>query len=80
MAVTQEEIDAQTAVVAGLEQMLADGVRQVTIGDQTLTYNTTDSLLKARDDAQAKLNGMKASFSGQRRGTVTYFQFAGRGY
>lgn len=55
---TPEEITAQRARVAGLEQMLADGVRQVTIGDQTITYNTTDSLIRARDDANEKLTKM----------------------
>ena len=36
MAVTQSMID-------GLNQMIADGVRQATIDGQTVTYNTADS-------------------------------------
>jgi hypothetical protein len=67
MAVTQEQIDAQKLRVDGLNQMIADGVRQVTLGDQTITYNTTDSLIRARDDAQEILTAMEASLAGTAR-------------
>jgi hypothetical protein len=73
MAVTQAQID-------GLNQALADGVRQVTIGDQTTTYNTTDSLIHARDDLQRQFNAEQARAAGKPRGTRTRLYFAGRGY
>lgn len=82
---TPEEIAAQRTRVAGLEQMLADGVRQVTIGDQTITYNTTDSLIRARDDAKTTLARMlhaNAVAEGTAPSTArqTQMVYAGRGY
>lgn len=80
MAVTQEEIDAQKLRVAGLNQMIADGVRQVTLGDQTITYNTTDSLIRARDDAQSLLTKMERSLAASSpQGRQTQLVYAGRG-
>ena len=82
---TPEEIAAQRARVAGLDDMLANGVRQVTIGDQTITYNTTDSLQRARDSASARLTRMlqanvaaETGAAGQPR--QTQLVYAGRGY
>lgn len=69
MAVTQLQIDT-------LNQMIADGVRQVTIGGQTITYNTTDSLVRARDDLVTQLKAQNGTRS-SRRTLVTY---GGRGY
>lgn len=77
---TPEEITAQRARVAALNQMIADGVRQVTIGEQTITYNTTDSLMRARDDAQALLNTMEAGAAARRVPTRSQLYYAGRGY
>lgn len=71
--VTQDQIDA-------LNQAIADGVRQVTIGDQTTTYNTTDSLIKARDDLQTKFNRQQARAAARRPGTRTKLFYAGRAY
>lgn len=80
MAVTQEQIDAQKLRVDGLNQMITDGVRQVTLGDQTITYNTTDSLIRARDDAQEILTAMEAKLAGTARsGRQTQLVYAGRG-
>jgi hypothetical protein len=73
MAVTQDHIDA-------LNQAIADGVRQVTIADQTTTYNTTDSLIRARDDLQRQLNAQQARETGRRPSTRTKLVFGGRGY
>lgn len=73
MAVTQDQIDA-------LNQAIADGVRQVTIGDQTTTWNTTDSLIKARDDLQAQFNRQQARESAKRVGSRTKLFYSGRGY
>lgn len=81
MAVTQQDIDAQKLRVAGLNQMIADGVRQVTLGDQTITYNTTDSLIRARDDAKALLTTMERQFAAATGGTPrqTQLVYNGRG-
>lgn len=51
MAVSQADIDA-------LNEAIAAGVRQVTIGGQTVTYNTTESLIKARDDMRNELKAL----------------------
>lgn len=78
---TPEQIDAQRARVASLNQMIADGVRQVTIGDQTITYNTTDSLIRARDDARDQLTAMLQSTAGAGGSPrQTQLVYSGRGY
>lgn len=43
--VTQTDID-------NLNAAIATGARSVTIGGQTITYNTTASLIAARNDLQ----------------------------
>ena len=77
MAVTQADVDA-------LNRAIADGVRSVTIGGETTIYNTTDSLIRARDDMVrqlAALDAAAAAAAGQRvRGRRTYLHYAGRGY
>lgn len=73
MAVTQLQIDA-------LNQAIADGVRQVTIGGQTVTYNTTDSLIRARDDLLRQLRAQEAALAEKRENRRTLLQYAGRGY
>lgn len=69
MAVTQQDID-------NLNAAIAKGVRSVTIGGQTVIYNTAESLIKARDDMQRQLNAV----NGQRRRKQTLLYHAGRGY
>lgn len=73
MPVTQDQIDS-------LNQAIADGVRQVTIDGETVTYNTTDSLIRARDDLQARFNAEQTAAAGRRRNRVTLLYHAGRGY
>ena len=73
MAVTQEQIEE-------LNQAIADGVRQVTLGGQTVTYNTTDSLIKARDDLVRQLAEQQARDAGRRANRRTYAYYGGRGY
>lgn len=73
MAVTQTDIDA-------LNQAIADGVRQVTINGQTTTYNTTQSLILARDNLQAKLNAETMRAEGRQPNKRQYLYYAGRGY
>lgn len=47
--VTQAQIDTLNAAIAA-------GVRSVLIGGQQVTYNTSASLIQARDNLQAQLN------------------------
>lgn len=72
-AVTQQNID-------NLNQAIADGVRSVTIDGQTTIYNTTDSLIRARDDLQRQLNAQLARDAGKRSPRRTMLFHGGRGY
>ena len=71
--VTQDDIDALNAAIAS-------GTRSVTIGDQTVTYNTTASLIAARDDLQRQLAAQDAKAAGKVRPRQVLVQYAGRGY
>lgn len=68
MAVTQQDID-------NLNAAIAKGVRSVTIGGQTVIYNTTESLIKARNDLQTQLSAQ----SKPRRNKQMRAYYAGRG-
>lgn len=65
-----------TASILSLNQAIASGVRSATVGGQTVTYNTTASLIEARDDLQGQLNGL----NGVRRPRQAYGFLNGRGY
>lgn len=69
MAVTQADID-------NLNAAIASGARSVTLGGQTVVYNTSDSLIKARDDMKAQLAAQNATA----RPRQSYAFYAGRGY
>jgi hypothetical protein len=73
VAVSQADIDALNAAIAS-------GARSVTLGEQTVIYNTTDSLIKARNDMRAELLAQEQAQAGRFRGRQTYVTFAGRGY
>lgn len=73
MAVTQTDVDR-------LNTAIRDGVRSVTIGDETTIYNTTDSLIHARDDAVRELARLDAVTAGRRANRRTHLYYAGRGY
>lgn len=66
-----DTIDALRAQLTALNDAIAAGVRQVTHGDRTVTYNTTDSLLRARDDLERRL-AKKISGSAYPRQTRLY--------
>lgn len=68
--VTQTDID-------NLNAAIASGARSVTIGGQTVTYNTTASLIQARNDLQAQLDAQNRT---KPRRKQTYATYAGRGY
>jgi len=69
MAVTQADID-------NLNAAIASGARSVTLGGQTLIYNTSDSLIKARDDLVKQRSAQNATA----RPRQSYAFYAGRGY
>lgn len=70
MAVTQSDID-------NLNAAIASGTRSVTLGGQTIIFNTTESLIKARDDL---LKQLAAASTAGRRPRQTYGYLSGRGY
>jgi len=72
MAVTQADVDA-------LNEAIAAGVRQVTIGGQTLTYNTTESLIQARNDMRSELQRATATVETRRSRQLQGYH-AGRGF
>lgn len=80
MAATQQDIDTLKLRVESLNQAIDDGVRQVTLGDQTITYNTTDSLIRARDDAITRLAKMTSEVTGKPVPRQTKLYHAGRGF
>ena len=71
MAVTQQDID-------NLNAAIAKGVRSVTIGGQTVLYNTTESLIKARNDLRAQINAQAAQAAPRRSKQIRAY-YAGRG-
>lgn len=73
MAVTQQDVD-------NLNKAIASGARSVTIGGQTVIYNTTESLIKARNDMQAQLNAANGQTQSPRRHKQTQLYYGGRGY
>ena len=73
MAVTQSDIDA-------LNRAIADGVRSVTIRGETVIYNTTASLIEARDDQVRQLAAQEATAQQAHRSRRTLLNYAGRGY
>lgn len=73
MAVTQADID-------NLNAAIASGERQVTIGSQSVTFNSTESLIKARDDMRAEYALAMREAAGTRIPRQTRLYHAGRGY
>ena len=60
MPVTQADIDS-------LNRAIASGTRSVTIGGQTVIYNTTESLIKARNDLRTEMQADAIKRKGTRR-------------
>lgn len=71
MAYTQDDVDA-------LEVAIKSGERQVSIGGQSVTYQTIDSLIKARNDAVNELARARRRANPQTK--QTYIHYGGRGY
>lgn len=70
MAVTQTDID-------NLNAAIASGTRSVTLGGQTVIYNTTASLIEARNNLRKELAEQNRT---TRRARQTYAYQNGRGY
>lgn len=68
------------ARVVALNVAIGKGVRSVTLGGQTITYNTTASLIEARDDAQKQLKALEAANAPVKRSRQNYAVYAGRDY
>lgn len=73
MAVTQADLD-------NLNAAIASGTRQVTLGGQTILYQTTASLIQARDDLANQLRKQEDDATGKKRSKQTLVYHAGRGY
>ncbi len=73
MAVTQADLDSLNAAIAS-------GVRQVTLGGQTTLFQTTESLIKARDNLALELQKQTDSAAGKKRSRQTLAYYGGRGY
>lgn len=73
-------VDAATlrTYVAKLTKAIGSGARSVTLGGQTITYNTTASLIQARDDMLKQLVAQEAAAATVKRSRQSYAVFAGR--
>ena len=69
-----------TGLVANLDGTGADLVYTRTLDGQTITYNTTDSLIRARNDMVKQLIGQANALKPARRNKQTQLYQAGRGY
>lgn len=75
-----ESIETLQGYVTNLNKAIATGARSVTLGSQTVTYNSTDSLIKARNDMETRLMDAKAKAVGKRRTGFIQVVQDGRGY
>jgi hypothetical protein len=63
-----------------IDRAIASGARSVTIGDNTVIYNTGDSLIRQRQLIVAELNAAAAATAGKTREKQRYLYQSGRGY
>lgn len=87
MPIAAEDITALEAEIAALNTSITDGVRIVVLpGGQSTTYQTTASMIQARDDALARLAAMRLQYASEQgevvrpRQRLTNLYYAGRGY
>ena len=81
MATTPLETETTLrARVVALNVAIGKGVRSVTLGGQTITYNTTTSLIEARDDAAKQLKALGAAAAPVKKSRQSYAVFGGRDY
>lgn len=80
---TQPSESAATlrSYVTSLNRAIARGARSVTLGGQTVIYNTTESLISARNDMLKQLRAAEAADgTTQRNPRQSYAVFGGRDY
>lgn len=76
-----ESVATLKAYVASLNRAIARGARSVTLGEQTVIYNTTESLISARNDMLKQLRAAEvAAGAAPRVSRQTYAVFGGRDY
>ena len=68
------------ARVESLNKAIANGARSVTLGGQTVIYNTTESLIKARNDMQAQLSAAERQLAQSKVSRQSYAVYGGRDY
>lgn len=76
-----EEVERLKGYIDKLNAAIANGARSVTLGGQTIIYNTTESLIKARNDMRAQLAAEERVCLGASRASRQHYAvFAGRDY
>jgi hypothetical protein len=73
MAFTQQDLDNVNAAIVS-------GERQVVIGGESVLYNTTESMIKARSLILNDLATQAAKDAGRRINRRSLLQYTGRGY
>lgn len=71
---------ALQAKVDALNDAIAAAERQITNGDESVTYQTTASLIQARNDLQRQQIQAADREAGKIRPRQTLLQYGGRGY
>ena len=80
MSTTTEDVVTLRGYVQTLNKAIARGARSVTLGSQTVIYNTTESLIKARNDMQAQLAAAERGLMAQKVSRQNYAVYGGRDY
>ncbi len=80
MSTTPENIATLRARVDKLNKAIGSGARSVTLGSQTIIYNTTESLIMARNDAAAQLAAAERSTASVKPSRQNYAVYGGRDY
>lgn len=80
MSTPQDTIAELRSRVETLNKAIARGTRSVTLGSQTIIYNTTESLLKARNDMQAQLTAAERQASVTKASRQNYSVYGGRDF
>ncbi|WP_315127220.1 hypothetical protein [Comamonas antarctica] len=76
-----EDVATLRRYIKSLNKAIAVGARSVTLGSQTVIYNTTESLIMARDDMQKQLNAALSSAPGSTRvSRQAYAVYGGRDF
>lgn len=77
---TTEDVATLRMRVETLNKAIARGARSVTLGGQTVIYNTTESLIKARDDQRAELAAAERQTASVKASRQSYAVYGGRSY